>query len=67
LIAFVKDRPGHDRRYATDSSKMAIELGWQPVYTLERGLRVTVEWYLKNQNWVRQVLKELDGKFATLP
>jgi len=65
LIAFVKDRPGHDRRYATDSSKMAIELGWQPVYTLERGLRETVQWYLKNQEWVHRVLNQSNRKLTS--
>src|SRR5688572_2474249 len=49
LISFVKDRPGHDRRYAIDSSKIARELGWRPRESFDSGLRKTVEWYLKNQ------------------
>jgi dTDP-glucose 4,6-dehydratase len=49
LISFVKDRPGHDRRYAIDSSKIARELGWQPRESFDSGLRKTVQWYLKNQ------------------
>jgi dTDP-glucose 4,6-dehydratase len=53
LISFVKDRPGHDRRYAIDASKMERELGWKPARTFEHGLRATVRWYLENQDWVR--------------
>ncbi|HKX62654.1 MAG TPA: dTDP-glucose 4,6-dehydratase [Verrucomicrobiae bacterium] len=55
LISFVKDRPGHDRRYAIDSSKIERELGWKPAHTFETGLRETVQWYLANQAWVRTV------------
>ncbi len=55
LIAFVKDRLGHDRRYAVDASKLARELGWSPVETFETGIRKTVQWYLNNQDWVRNV------------
>ena len=57
LITFVKDRPGHDRRYAVDASKLAKELGWSPAYTFERGIRETVKWYLANQAWVQSVLR----------
>ena len=53
LIAFVKDRPGHDRRYAIDARKIERELGWKPKETLESGLRRTVRWYLENEQWVR--------------
>lgn len=56
LITFVKDRPGHDRRYAIDAGKIQRELGWTPGYTFERGLRETVRWYLENQEWVKAVL-----------
>jgi dTDP-glucose 4,6-dehydratase len=56
LITFVKDRPGHDRRYAIDASKLQRELGWTPAYTFERGIRETVRWYLDNQAWVKAVL-----------
>src|SRR5690606_36929924 len=59
-IAFVADRPGHDRRYAIDASKLRDELGWEPRYTFERGLAETVDWYLDNQPWVRRVL---DGSY----
>jgi len=55
LITFVKDRPGHDRRYAIDASKMRRELGWEPSYTFERGIAETIDWYLANQDWVREV------------
>jgi dTDP-glucose 4,6-dehydratase len=55
LISFVKDRPGHDRRYAIDASKIKRELGWTPAHTFERGIRETIEWYLANQDWVRKV------------
>jgi len=53
----VKDRAGHDRRYAIDASKLARELGWSPACTFERGLRETVKWYLDNQSWVQAVLR----------
>lgn len=54
-ITFVTDRPGHDRRYAIDASKMSRELNWQPQETFETGLRKTVEWYLANQDWCNNV------------
>ena len=57
LITFVKDRPGHDRRYAIDASKIQKELGWVPAHKFEQGIRETVRWYLDNQEWVRTVLK----------
>ncbi len=56
LIAFVKDRPGHDRRYAMDSTKLEAELGWGPVEDLESGLRKTVQWYLTHKEWIHAVL-----------
>lgn len=61
LITFVQDRPGHDRRYAIDASKLARELGWTPAYTFERGIRETVRWYLDNQAWVKTVLDRPKG------
>lgn len=54
-MTFVKDRPGHDRRYAIDASKLERELGWKPSETFESGIRKTVEWYLANQSWVDNV------------
>ncbi|PMS15880.1 dTDP-glucose 4,6-dehydratase [Trinickia dabaoshanensis] len=54
-IAFVKDRPGHDRRYAIDASKLERELGWKPAETFETGMAKTVRWYLEHQAWVNEV------------
>ena len=51
LIEFVKDRPGHDERYAIDASRIQNELGWQPSITVEQGLEKTVQWYLDNEDW----------------
>jgi len=59
-IAYVKDRPGHDRRYAIDSSKLQRELGWMPSVNFEDGMSQTVDWYLANQPWVQRVL---DGSY----
>ena len=56
LITYVKDRPGHDVRYAIDASKIAYELGWKPEETFETGMRKTVQWYLDNQDWWQRVL-----------
>jgi dTDP-glucose 4,6-dehydratase len=55
LITYVKDRPGHDRRYAIDASKIERELGWKPAETFASGIQKTVRWYLDNQEWVRDV------------
>lgn len=60
LITFVKDRPGHDIRYAIDASKIATDLGWKPQETFETGLRKTVQWYLENRDWWQHVL---DGDY----
>ena len=54
-ITFVKDRPGHDLRYAINCSKIEKELGWVPRHSFEEGLKETVMWYLSNDEWVRQV------------
>ncbi|MDX1668450.1 MAG: dTDP-glucose 4,6-dehydratase, partial [Limnobacter sp.] len=54
-ISFVKDRPGHDRRYAIDAGKIEKELGWKPLETFETGIEKTVRWYLENQEWARKV------------
>ncbi|XDZ69534.1 dTDP-glucose 4,6-dehydratase [Alphaproteobacteria bacterium LSUCC0226] len=61
LIVYVKDRPGHDVRYAIDASKIERDLGWAPQETFETGLRKTVEWYLSNQTWWKRVL---DGDYC---
>ena len=55
LITFVKDRPGHDRRYAMDARKIERDLGWRPRETFESGIRKTVRWYLENDDWIRDV------------
>jgi dTDP-glucose 4,6-dehydratase len=55
LIQFVPDRPGHDRRYAIDSTKIQCELGWQPRQSFESGIRKTVQWYLDNRTWVDRI------------
>lgn len=59
-ITFVKDRPGHDRRYAIDASKIRRELGWQPHETFESGIRKTIGWYLENEKWVADIIS---GKY----
>ena len=66
LITFVKDRPGHDRRYAVNSTKIRQELGWAPAFTFEQGIRETVRWYLDHQSWVQTVLGQI-GREKTPP
>jgi dTDP-glucose 4,6-dehydratase len=56
LIAFVEDRPGHDKRYAIDARKVQRELGWTPQESFETGLRKTVQWYLANESWWQNIL-----------
>ncbi len=55
LITYVKDRPGHDRRYAIDNTKITTQLGWSPAYTFEQGIRETIQWYLDNREWVAKI------------
>ena len=55
LMTFVKDRPGHDYRYAIDSTKIQNELGWKPIETFTTGIRKTIKWYLENENWWREI------------
>ena len=55
LITFVKDRPGHDYRYAIDSTKIQNELGWKPMETFTSGIRKTIKWYIKNESWWRKI------------
>jgi dTDP-glucose 4,6-dehydratase len=66
LITFVKDRPGHDLRYAIDSSKLKEELGWSPIPEFAKGLEKTVEWYLINTRWLENVLSGAYGKYYDL-
>lgn len=61
LISYVKDRPGHDRRYAIDNTKITTQLGWAPEYTFELGLQETIEWYEQHQQWLEHVLS---GQYA---
>lgn len=56
LITYVKDRPGHDLRYAIDASKLNKELGWKPSVTFEEGLSITIDWYLNNQEWLNNII-----------
>ena len=56
LIEFVKDRPGHDRRYAIDSSKIKKEIGWQPEFNFEEAISETIKWYLENKSWWERIV-----------
>jgi len=56
LIKYVKDRPGHDRRYAIDNTKITTELGWEPVYSFENGIEETIQWYLDNTDWIENII-----------
>ena len=57
LIKYVQDRPGHDRRYAIDNTKITTELGWSPSYTFEQGIKETIEWYLANEEWMNKIVR----------
>lgn len=56
LIEYVEDRPGHDRRYAIDNTKITTELGWEPSYTFEEGIKETIQWYLDNEEWLEKIV-----------
>ena len=56
LITYVKDRPGHDRRYAIDSTKIKTELGWKPAHTFETAIKETINWYIQNQSWWKEII-----------
>lgn len=58
MIKYVQDRPGHDRRYAIDNTKITTELGWTPSYTFEQGIKETIEWYLANPDWMERIVSE---------
>ena len=63
LIRFVKDRPGHDRRYAIDPTKLETELGWKPQYTFDTGIQQTIQWYLNHQEWWKNILSGEYSKY----
>jgi len=56
LIKHVKDRPGHDRRYAIDNTKITTQLGWKPLYTFEQGMKETIQWYINNTEWIEHIV-----------
>jgi dTDP-glucose 4,6-dehydratase len=64
FIEFVQDRPGHDFRYSLDCSKLK-NLGWQPKYKIENGLKETIKWYMENENWWRPLKKKMDQRYLT--
>ncbi|HEY9683806.1 MAG TPA: dTDP-glucose 4,6-dehydratase [Oculatellaceae cyanobacterium] len=66
-IKYVEDRLGHDRRYAIDSSKMQAELGWTPLYTFEKGIQETIDWYKNNQQWLATVAAPKEATITTPP
>lgn len=67
LIQYVTDRPGHDRRYAIDPTKIETELGWEPKYTFDTGIAMTIQWYLDNQDWWKHILSgEYSSYFETM-
>lgn len=66
LITYVKDRPGHDRRYAIDASKITRELGWRPAESFQTGIRKTVKWYLDNLTWAEDVVSGAYKKWIAL-
>ena len=61
LITFIRDRPGHDLRYAIDASKLEKEIGWRPLYRFEEGIVKTIRWYLKNQQWLQKISQIKNG------
>ncbi len=56
LIQFVQDRPGHDKRYAIDATKIKTELGWEPKYTFDSGIKQTIHWYLEHKDWWQRIV-----------
>ena len=67
LIKYVKDRPGHDRRYAIDPTKIETELGWKPKYNFDTGIAQTIQWYLDNEDWWKHIISgEYQNYFAEM-
>lgn len=62
IIEYVKDRPGHDRRYALDNAKLINDLGWQPMYSFEEGIKKTIDWFIKNEWWWEKIIQSTDYK-----
>ena len=60
-IEYVQDRLGHDRRYAIDNHKIQTELGWEPSLTFEEGIKLTIDWYLNNQDWIKSIESKKAG------
>lgn len=65
IIKYIKDRPGHDRRYAIDNTKITTRLGWEPIYTFEQGIKETIEWYLNNTEWIESIMSGDYTKYYT--
>ncbi|OZM56420.1 dTDP-glucose 4,6-dehydratase [Lottiidibacillus patelloidae] len=63
LIKYIKDRPGHDRRYAIDNSKITSQLGWKPLYTIEEGIEETIDWYVNNSEWINSIISKEYTKY----
>lgn len=63
LISYVKDRPGHDLRYAIDPKKLENELGWKPKYNFNTGIEMTIKWYLENDDWLNAMIKKMKNNF----
>jgi len=61
LIKHVKDRKGHDRRYAIDSSKIKKELKWKPTHTIQDGIKKTIDWYFDNEKWLKKITDKKDN------
>ena len=60
-IEYVQDRLGHDRRYAISNDKIQSKLGWEPSLTFEEGIKITIDWYLNNQDWIKSIEKKKSG------
>ena len=63
-IEYVNDRPGHDRRYALSNDKITSELGWKPTVSFEDGIKMTIDWYLNNQDWVKSIEKKMNTEVS---
>ena len=66
LISYVADRPGHDRRYAIDNSKIINDLNWSPKFNFEEAMKITIDWYLSNQQWISEIVNGLYAQYYDL-